>query len=105
MQPEASHASKTRISYMMPHYNFQRLELEREQIRLLHVQPGEFHEPVSATMSVAYLGDHPEYEALSYVWGDPRVRLDITLDGQTVSVTINLWAALRRRMPQTVLDF
>lgn len=88
----------------MLHQNFRKLELEREQIRLLHVQPGEFNDHISATISLAYLGDHPRYEALSYVWGDPRVCLDITLDGQTVSVTINLWAALRRRTHQTVLD-
>lgn len=88
----------------MLHYGFQNLDFERQQIRLLHVHPGEFYEHISATISFAYLGDHPKYEALSYVWGDPRVCLDITVDGQTVSITINLWAALRRRKPSTVLE-
>ncbi|KAH8777523.1 heterokaryon incompatibility protein-domain-containing protein [Diaporthe sp. PMI_573] len=76
--------------------NFEKLERDRQQIWLLHLQPGEFHEPISATLSLAYLGDHPKYEALSYIWGDRKVRFDITVDGETVPVTINLWAALRR---------
>lgn len=84
------------MNYTMLYYNFQKLE-SGQQIRLLHLQPSEFHEPVSATMSLAYLEDHPKYEALSYVWGHPKICLDITLDGQTVSVTINLWTALQRR--------
>lgn len=82
----------------MARFKFQNLELDKQQIRLLHLQPGEFHDPISATLSVACLGDSPRYEALSYVWGDPNVCLDIYLDRCTLKVTINLWSALRRRM-------
>ncbi|KAG6354042.1 hypothetical protein INS49_005013 [Diaporthe citri] len=80
----------------MAPFDFQNLQLHRQQIRLFHLQPGEFHDPISATLSIAYLGDCPKYEALSYVWGDPNVCFDITVGGHTVPVTINSWAALRR---------
>lgn len=89
---------------IMAPFNFQNLQLHQQQIRLFHLQPGEFHDPISATLSIAYLGDCPKYEALSYVWGDPNVCYDITVDDHTVAVTINLWAALRRRESQVVLD-
>ena len=36
------------------------------------------------------------FEALSYVWGDPTVRRELTVEGQTVAVTVNLWNALRQ---------
>ncbi|KAL2282381.1 hypothetical protein FJTKL_10984 [Diaporthe vaccinii] len=80
----------------MSPFDFHNLQHHRQQIRLFHLQPGGFHDPISATLSIAYLGDSPKYEALSYVWGDPNVCFDITVDGHTVPVTINLWAALRR---------
>lgn len=83
---------------------FKILQLDRQQIRLLHLQPGGFRDSISAKLSVAYLGDNPKYEALSYVWGDPNVCLDISLDGHIIPVTMNLWAALRRRMCQVVLN-
>jgi Heterokaryon incompatibility protein (HET) len=38
---------------------------------------------------------HDDYEALSYVWGDPLIRENIELDGVEFQVTTNLHAALR----------
>ncbi|KAG7289155.1 hypothetical protein NEMBOFW57_005518 [Staphylotrichum longicolle] len=37
----------------------------------------------------------PEYVALSYVWGDPKVQTTIYIDGQPMKATVNLEAALR----------
>jgi Heterokaryon incompatibility protein (HET) len=37
----------------------------------------------------------PEYEALSYVWGDPLITRPIKLNGQPYHATENLEAALR----------
>jgi hypothetical protein len=43
---------------------------------------------------------HP-YEALSYVWGDEKMRANILCDGQIVSVALSLFDALKRlRLPQ-----
>lgn len=87
----------------MAQFEFRDLELDRQQIRLFHLQPGEFHDPISGMLSIAYLEDGPKYEALSYVWGDPNVCMNISLDGHDVPVTTNLWAALRRCKSQAVV--
>lgn len=79
-------------------FRYEELDQEKRQIRLLHLLPGEFDDQISARLSVAYLDNNPDYEALSYVWGDPRFRLDITLNGHVREITVNLWTALRRRM-------
>ncbi|KAJ3500616.1 hypothetical protein NM208_g17104 [Fusarium decemcellulare] len=42
------------------------------------------------------LDDPLPFEALSYVWGDPTDRLELTVEGQTVLVTVNLWCALQQ---------
>lgn len=84
----------------MPYSKFQNLDRDRHQIRLLSLKPGEPHEPISATLSLAYLDEHPRYEALSYVWGDREDFLDISLDDETFPVKVNLFAVLRRRESQ-----
>lgn len=84
----------------MRYSKFQKLDRDRQQIRLLLLKPGALHEPISAALSLAYLDEHPRYEALSYVWGVSEDLLDITLDNETFPVKINLFAALRRRESQ-----
>jgi hypothetical protein len=36
----------------------------------------------------------PQYEALSYTWGDPTDKLSIEVNGSTIQVTTNLFSAL-----------
>ncbi|KAF2735089.1 HET-domain-containing protein, partial [Polyplosphaeria fusca] len=74
--------------------------LPRNAIRILTILPGLQGDVVRCTISHARLktGDSdvaPQYTALSYVWGDPRVREEILVDGFKVSVTENLYLALR----------
>ncbi|KAK7227457.1 hypothetical protein V2G26_015460 [Clonostachys chloroleuca] len=46
------------------------------------------------------LSEDPKYEALSYVWGDGVNASEITIDGNCVTITEGLAAALRRiRLP------
>lgn len=44
----------------------------------------------------AYLGDGKPYEALSYCWGDNKIKHPISLNGRNFLVTANLHAALHR---------
>lgn len=78
--------------------SYKQLELENKQIRILHLLPAKFDDPIQTRLSTAYLDDKPYYEAVSYVWGDPNVCMDITVDGHKRSVTINLYRALRNCM-------
>jgi hypothetical protein len=59
------------------------------------LQPGAFGDPVEGFLTQVSLDDHPEYEALSYVWGDPNVILPISIHGTEFGVTTSLESALR----------
>lgn len=41
------------------------------EIRIVHIQQGEMHDPVEIVIEVVNLDAHPVYDALSYVW-NPR---------------------------------
>jgi hypothetical protein len=63
--------------------------------RLLKVFPSEFSSPLSCSLFECPLDDEVQYEALSYVWGDPRDRESITCDGKEILVTRNCLDAIR----------
>ena len=46
--------------------------VQNGHIRVLEVLPGQGHDPVVCSIHEISLDEHPDYEALSYVWGDPR---------------------------------
>ncbi len=71
------------------------LDQSKRQIRLITLSPGQIEDPVCCYLSIVSLEEDPEYEALSYVWGNPAERLSILLDGYDVKVTKNLRSALR----------
>jgi hypothetical protein len=52
-------------------------------------------DPVICDIFTASLNHSPIYEALSYTWGDPNLRSNISFNGSLVSVTANLAKALR----------
>lgn len=60
---------------------------------------------ITGTIQHVSLGNDPRYIALSYVWGDPQITKPIVLDGQTVDITTNLWAALSDFVPEGESDF
>jgi hypothetical protein len=61
--------------------------------RIFELEAGEFSDHIVGRLVPQAIDDEP-YEAVSYVWGDPRKRADITIDGATLSVTANLHGAL-----------
>lgn len=74
--------------------------LAPKHTRIFELQPGDFSDPISGRL-VTQAVDGEAYEAVSYVWGDPRKRRDITVNGATLSITENLHGALtafRRRL-------
>jgi hypothetical protein len=77
---------------------YQELKAEDFEIRLLTILPSaDFSAPISCRIHVTALAQSPppKYRALSYVWGDPRNTLEISLNGVSLQVTINLASALR----------
>ncbi|KAK0642159.1 heterokaryon incompatibility protein-domain-containing protein [Cercophora newfieldiana] len=73
-----------------------RLDLGADQIRILTLRRGSWNDAISCDLEIARLQSNPQYEALSYAWGDATVRAPIILDGCMYQVTTNLEAALRR---------
>lgn len=76
-------------------YRYGDLQLSNS-IRLLRLKSGFDSEPISCSLFEASLDDIPEYEAISYTWGDASVREDVLCDNYPLSVTANLADALRR---------
>jgi len=79
----------------MKSYLYHQLSLTNQEIRLLLVAPGPWGSDLVCELHHASLGLRPEYEALSYTWGDENKRRDIVIDDFRVSVTVNLEVALR----------
>lgn len=75
-------------------YVYEKLDHSKRQIRVVHILPGSWTEPISCGLEVVSLDDNPAYEALSYVWGDPDIAVPIILETCKFQVTTNLCAAL-----------
>ncbi|KAE8319313.1 heterokaryon incompatibility protein-domain-containing protein [Aspergillus transmontanensis] len=83
----------------MSQYKYTLLTPRPETIRMLRLLPSEDNtaqiqcQLVDYTLPTPGTEDHP-YEALSYVWGSENTPQSILIDGQTLSVTENLYTAL-----------
>jgi hypothetical protein len=70
--------------------------LEPSSIRLISLDPGQSSDPLSCRIRHVNLSSSPNYEAISYVWGDESNKAIIFCDGVEMQITQNLAAALRR---------
>jgi hypothetical protein len=67
-----------------------------DSIRLIILKPHEKNEDksiVRCELSHVAFGEKPQYEALSYTWGDPNDLKDIIVDGVVMRVRANLYSA------------
>jgi hypothetical protein len=70
--------------------------LEGHIVRLLELAPGARDDAVVMRLFPTELEHALDFEALSYVWGDPGVTVPVTCSGLSFGVTVNLHAALVR---------
>lgn len=70
--------------------------LEGYMFRLVELQPGQPRDPVSIRVWIVELGYHPDYEAISYVWGDPTCPESISCNGRPLEITTSLHAVFKR---------
>jgi hypothetical protein len=79
-------------------YEYEPLDRERKEIRLLTLQPGSRNAMLFCTLATAYLDTPtpPRYETISYVCGDQKIKGPINLHGSEVEVPATSEAALRR---------
>ena len=62
--------------------------------RIAELLPFEKGDPVSCLLHLADWSNLPEYEALSYAWGDLNARATVICQGKRVEVTQSLYGAL-----------
>ncbi|KAG4428894.1 hypothetical protein IFR05_015623 [Cadophora sp. M221] len=73
---------------------YEPLNPTRKEIRNLILQPRTSGTEIQCSTSTISLLQSPEYEALSYVWGDASIPETITFNDIPTKVTKNLYAAL-----------
>ncbi|KAK7413328.1 hypothetical protein QQX98_007771 [Neonectria punicea] len=69
--------------------------------RLLKIQPAQSGDGITCELFDAELDKAPPYKALSYVWGDPTQRENITCGGHDCNITHSLYEGLRRMRRET----
>lgn len=85
----------SRVSLEESRYKYESLSGSTPRIRLVTIDPAVgLDEPVSCTLDTVEFGERP-YEALSYVWGDPTIKVPIMIEGKRLDVTPNLADALQ----------
>ncbi|KAF6827832.1 heterokaryon incompatibility protein [Colletotrichum plurivorum] len=67
--------------------------LTGSQIRVIRIVPSNDGK-INCCLQHVALDEAPHYHALSYVWGNPKVKELISLDGHDFFVTANLYSAL-----------
>ena len=68
-----------------------------KEIRIVTILPSQDQSSVlQCVIDVVSLRRGPEYEALSYRWGDPAITEEIEVSGHRVWITVNLAAAFRQ---------
>ncbi|KAK0117365.1 hypothetical protein ONS96_013195 [Cadophora gregata f. sp. sojae] len=67
----------------------------RLSIRVLILEPGSREDQIRCRLRHVKLADNPQYEALSYVWGDANQTKELYLEARPIQVTKSLHGALR----------
>jgi Heterokaryon incompatibility protein (HET) len=71
------------------------LDIGQNLIRLIHLSPATPADgEIRCRLSIALLDDKPQYEALSYVWGDINNTRYAEVDGHSFPITVNLHSVL-----------
>ena len=70
--------------------------LQHREVRIIALAPGKWGDEIECSLKTVSLDDDPSYEALSYVWGDPKLpEKTISLQRRRFQVTPSLESALR----------
>jgi Heterokaryon incompatibility protein (HET) len=78
----------------MPEYKYGPL-LHEDSLRLLILEPGSKGKPICCRLTHSRLGLYPQYNAVSYVWGDNSNNHKICIDNCSLEIQHNLYVALQ----------
>jgi hypothetical protein len=100
LDPFKKQLSKSLYSWTKS-YQYNPLSSETADIRILYLEPGLWNSEIQCNLIHVSLNDKPEYEALSYTWGNTEEGRWISLGGFRRKVTANLEIALRYLRSET----
>ncbi|KAL8893560.1 MAG: hypothetical protein Q9192_005143 [Flavoplaca navasiana] len=83
----------------MAAYVYDKLDINRRQIRVCTISPGDLQDLIICSLRTVSLDDNPEYETLSYAWGAPVFDHTVLVNGAVLKVTKSLHDALRYLRP------
>src|SRR5204863_1803468 len=83
------------ITGRMSKYVYAQLQSPAE-FRLLELQPGHGDDPILGRLFHANLDSPPDYQAISYVWGDHDMNFILETPQGIVPLTASLQSALKR---------
>lgn len=84
------------MSEKLHHYTYRPLDFQDRGFRVATLQPAaDFSALICCDLAEVTLNSHPDYEAISYVWGNPSNQVPIYLEDAESRVTANLALALR----------
>lgn len=83
------------LGFISPFYMYSPLNDARKEIRLAVLLPGKANDSVRVSLRLVSLQESPQYEALSYCWGNCAEQSSIYVDNRNFVVTLSLWDALR----------
>ena len=66
-----------------------------DDVRLIHLMPGAFDDALDISLVSYASSERPDYEALSYVWGDSTSQKKVVVNGEFFTIGSNLEVALR----------
>lgn len=76
-----------------PSYQYESLTAS-DHIRLINILPANRGSAIKLNIEHADINSHPEYECLSYAWGEDDHKLSVTIDDSSLLVTATLYVAL-----------
>ena len=68
---------------------------DEDSIRLISLLPGNFEDDLELALITYEATEAPEYEALSYTWGDASSQKWVSVNGEPLNIRTNLETALR----------
>jgi hypothetical protein len=74
-------------------YQFEDLPTQTS-FRIVELLPGKDNEPISCLLQKVDWAYPPEYEAVSYAWGDPNAKAPVICHGKILEVSQNLHSGL-----------
>ncbi|KAH8714833.1 heterokaryon incompatibility protein-domain-containing protein [Phaeosphaeriaceae sp. PMI808] len=91
--PTSVHSTEVNLTDLDGDYGYNILP-SANSFRVAELLPGRDGDDIICKLHTAEWESTPEYEAISYAWGDPKVKAPVFCDGKTIEVNRSIHTAL-----------